>query len=212
MQPRARPGRPAEAQGCGSARSTPRRRSPRREHSKQGVGAQGSGSARFARTRHPSTPWGLPTPDPPSPDPTSPKGEQSPFPIPRSLLCFGRGAVSAAAAGPDLRRRPARALSLARRLAARRRYQHAPDTRACRSTIPIVSANMDTVTEARMALAMAREGGIGVIHRFLPIDREVSEVAARQAARRGRGGRAAAHRRPDPDAWPKRPRSWVGTT
>ena len=42
--------------------------------------------------------------------------------------------------------------------------------------IPIVSANMDTVTESRMAIAMARAGGLGVIHRFLSIDRQVAEV------------------------------------
>jgi IMP dehydrogenase len=42
--------------------------------------------------------------------------------------------------------------------------------------IPIVSANMDAVTESEMAIAMAREGGIGVIHRFLPTDQQVAEV------------------------------------
>lgn len=42
--------------------------------------------------------------------------------------------------------------------------------------IPIVSANMDTVTEARMARAMAEAGGIGIIHRFLSIERQVEEV------------------------------------
>ena len=41
---------------------------------------------------------------------------------------------------------------------------------------PIVSANMDTVTESRMARFMAEEGGIGIIHRFLPIDRQADEV------------------------------------
>ena len=49
-------------------------------------------------------------------------------------------------------------------------------SRGIKLAIPIVSANMDTVTESRMAIAMAREGGIGVIHRFLPIADQVSEV------------------------------------
>lgn len=49
-------------------------------------------------------------------------------------------------------------------------------SRGIRLAIPIASANMDTVTESRMAIAMAREGGIGVIHRFLPIEDQVSEV------------------------------------
>ena len=42
--------------------------------------------------------------------------------------------------------------------------------------IPIVSAAMDTVTEARMAIALAREGGIGVVHRNLPVTDQVAEV------------------------------------
>lgn len=42
--------------------------------------------------------------------------------------------------------------------------------------IPLISANMDTVTEAAMATAMAREGGIGIIHRFLTVREEVEEV------------------------------------
>lgn len=42
--------------------------------------------------------------------------------------------------------------------------------------IPFLSANMDTVTESNMAVTMAREGGIGIIHRFLTIDEEVKEV------------------------------------
>ncbi len=42
--------------------------------------------------------------------------------------------------------------------------------------IPILSAAMDTVTEARMAIALAREGGLGVIHRNLSIQEQVDEV------------------------------------
>ena len=48
--------------------------------------------------------------------------------------------------------------------------------------IPIVSAAMDTVTGSRMAIAMARAGGLGVIHRNLSIAEQVSEVQAVKAA------------------------------
>jgi IMP dehydrogenase len=49
-------------------------------------------------------------------------------------------------------------------------------TRAITIEIPIVSAAMDTVTEARLAIALAREGGIGIVHRNLPIDAQMAEV------------------------------------
>ena len=45
-------------------------------------------------------------------------------------------------------------------------------TRHIRLNIPIMSAGMDTVTEAEMAIAMAREGGIGVIHKNMSIDEQ----------------------------------------
>jgi IMP dehydrogenase len=45
-----------------------------------------------------------------------------------------------------------------------------------RLRVPFVSAPMDTVTEARMAIAMAREGGVGVIHRNLSIDEQADMV------------------------------------
>jgi IMP dehydrogenase len=49
-------------------------------------------------------------------------------------------------------------------------------TRDITLNIPILSAAMDTVTEARMAIAMAREGGLGVIHRNMAIEDQVAEV------------------------------------
>ncbi len=49
-------------------------------------------------------------------------------------------------------------------------------TRRIELDIPIVSAAMDTVTEARMAVALAREGGIGILHRNLSIEAQVAEV------------------------------------
>ena len=49
-------------------------------------------------------------------------------------------------------------------------------TRTIALELPIVSAAMDTVTEARLAIAMAREGGIGIVHRNLAIEAQVGEV------------------------------------
>src|SRR5438034_2537967 len=49
-------------------------------------------------------------------------------------------------------------------------------TRGITVEIPIASAAMDTVTEARLAIALAREGGLGVLHRNLSIEGQVAEV------------------------------------
>jgi IMP dehydrogenase len=49
-------------------------------------------------------------------------------------------------------------------------------TRTIELAIPIVSSPMDTVTEARLAIALAREGGIGVVHRNMPIEAQADEV------------------------------------
>ena len=50
-------------------------------------------------------------------------------------------------------------------------------TRQIRLSSPFVSSNMDTVTEGKMAIALAEFGGIGVIHRFLPVEAQVKEVS-----------------------------------
>lgn len=50
-------------------------------------------------------------------------------------------------------------------------------TKKIKLKVPVISANMDTVTETEMAIALAREGGIGIIHRFLTIEKEAEMVA-----------------------------------
>src|SRR3989442_5269411 len=49
-------------------------------------------------------------------------------------------------------------------------------TRNIRLNVPLVSAAMDTVTESRLAIAMAQHGGLGVIHKNLSVEEQASEV------------------------------------
>ena len=51
-----------------------------------------------------------------------------------------------------------------------------PLTRTIRLNIPLVSAAMDTVTESRTAICMAQEGGLGIIHKNMPVSEQVIEV------------------------------------
>ena len=50
-------------------------------------------------------------------------------------------------------------------------------TREISLNIPIVSAAMDTVTESRLAIAMAQAGGLGILHRNLTVEQQAEQVA-----------------------------------
>jgi IMP dehydrogenase len=50
-------------------------------------------------------------------------------------------------------------------------------SRNIRLNLPLVSAAMDTVTEARLAIALAQEGGIGIVHKNMTAKQQASEVA-----------------------------------
>src|SRR5437899_5773086 len=49
-------------------------------------------------------------------------------------------------------------------------------TRNIRLNVPVISAAMDTVTESHMAIAVAQQGGLGIIHRNLTIEQQANEV------------------------------------
>src|SRR5207244_9623024 len=68
-------------------------------------------------------------------------------------------------------------------------------TRGIELAIPIVSAAMDTVTEARLAIALAREGGIGIVHRNLSIAEQGAEVDRGKRAEPGTSVGRATRRR-----------------
>ena len=113
-------------------------------------------------------------------------------------------------AGPHLRRRAARP---GRVLGHPERGPHldAGSRPRIQLAIPIVSAAMDTVTEARLAIALARAGGIGIIHRNLSVEDQVVEVdrVKRSQSRDDHRPRHPAARR----AWSApRSTSWPATT
>ena len=73
-------------------------------------------------------------------------------------------------------------------------------TRSIRLDLPLLSAAMDTVTEARLAITIAQEGGIGIIHKNMTIEAQAREVAPGQEIRerrhQGPDHRAAEHDHP----------------
>ena len=56
-------------------------------------------------------------------------------------------------------------------------------TREIRVNLPVVSAAMDTVTEARLAITIAQEGGIGIIHKNMSIDAKRGRSTASRSSR-----------------------------
>ena len=61
-------------------------------------------------------------------------------------------------------------------------------TRRIRLSVPLVSAAMDTVTESRLAIAMAQHGGIGIIHKNLSIQEQASEFVEQAKSHFGGDG------------------------
>ena len=60
-------------------------------------------------------------------------------------------------------------------------------TREIELNIPLVSAAMDTVTEARLAIAMAQEGGIGIIHKSMTVAEQAAKESAASATAKQAG-------------------------
>ena len=74
-------------------------------------------------------------------------------------------------------------------------------TKTIALNLPIISSAMDTVTEARMAIAMAQAGGLGVIHRNLDADQQAEQVRQVKTLRMRHGRQ--------PDHHPSRTRRWA---
>src|ERR1700733_3762004 len=81
------------------------------------------------------------------------------------------GHISEGLTFDDVLLRPARSSVLPNEADTRTRL-----TRNIALNIPIVSAAMDTVTESRLAIALAQQGGIGIVHRTMSIERQAAEI------------------------------------